>query len=316
MSSKLRNLNARFLFALLLAITASACQLTDGIGPTFTPTHTAQPEDTSTPVPERPPIPSPTATLTPIPTATAAPEIEHPLLVDTFTPTPTETPEPVEVPSPTASATPTATATPSPSPSPMPTPTPSSTATATPEPTHTPTPTFTPEPTATPIPTSTPTPTSLEVSSALLEDSGICNTSGPPLSFVARPDFPEEDWTPPPWWRVVATATHNVVNLEWDVMENPVVTGYRVFRWQVDSDEIVVVDLDLTVTSFSDSDGIFAGKPSTDTGVFSDHIWNARQTFRPCRRGYTGILLAGTVESASRRWLAGIRGISVGPTQG
>ena len=33
-------------------------------------------------------------------------------------------------------------------------------------------------------------------------------------------------------------------------------TGYRVFRWQVDSDEIVVVDLDLTVTSFSDSDGI------------------------------------------------------------
>ena len=255
MSSKLRDLNARFvLLALLLAITASACQLTDGIGPTFTPTRTAQPEDTSTPVPERPPIPSPTATLTPIPTPAVAP-------------TPTVTREPDQSPSPkpetlvpptstaTVVATPTSTATAISTPELTSTPTSSPVPTA--EPTSTPLPTATPEPTITPTPTFTPTPTALEISSALLQESGFCNVAAPPVTFISRPDITEQDWTPPTAWRVEATANHETVQLEWDDLNDPDVLGYRIFRWLVDSDEIDVVDRDSAVTAFIDTDGIY-----------------------------------------------------------
>ena len=265
MSSKLRNLNARFvLLALLLAITASACQLTDGIGPTFTPTRTAQPTETSSPVPERPPIPSPTATLTPIRDCNGGGALEHPLNRDTITPSPKPRPWCPRLRTATVVAEPTyrvcnsTTATATPTPSPVPT-TPTSTPPPTRDtrPTLTPTPTVTPQPTFIPTPTSTPTPSPLEVSAALLDQSGICNTPGPPITFIARPDFPERDWAPPPSWRVAAAATHNAVNLEWDVLDEPEVTEYRVFRWQVDTDEIEVVDRDPTVTSFLDTDGIF-----------------------------------------------------------
>ncbi len=253
MSSKLRNLNARFvLLALLLAITASACQLTDGIGPTFTSTRTAQPEDTSTPVPERAPIPSPTATLTPLPTAAAAP-------------TPTVTREPDQSPSPkpetlvpptstaTVVATPTSTSTSTREPSSTPT----SSLVPAAEPTSTPLPTATPEPTITSTPTFTPTPTALEISSALLQESGFCNVAAPPVTFISRPDITERDWAPPPTWSATAAATHETVQLEWDDLDDPEVLGYRVFRWQVDSDEIEVVDRDSTVTSFVDTDAIY-----------------------------------------------------------
>ena len=237
------------LLALLSAVGASACQLTDGIGPTFTPTHTAEPEDTPTPIPERPPAPTPTATLTPIPTATSTAEIEHPLLIDTFTPTAT----------PTFTVTPTftPTSTPTPTPEPTHTPEPTSTTVPTPQPTATPPPTATPEPTFTPTPTATETPTALEVSTTLLAEVGICNAPAPPVGFVARPDFPERDWAPPPAWRVEAAATHDTVEIEWDILDDSEVQGYRVFRWQVCTSEIEVVDRDATVTSFLDTDGIY-----------------------------------------------------------
>ncbi len=225
---------------LLFAVTASACQLTDEIGPTFTPTRTTEPEATQTPRLERPPVPTRTPTLTPIPTA--APEIELALIGETSSPTSTATPEPVRLPTSTSTSTPTETVTPSP------------TLTATP--THTSTPTATPQPTHTPTTTSTPTPTPLEISGLLLEISGICNKPGPPVSFVARPDFPEGDWAPPPSWRVAATATHDVVNLEWDVLEDPDVTGYRVFKWQVDSGVTEIFDLGTSDTRFVDTSGI------------------------------------------------------------
>ena len=54
-----------------------------------------------------------------------------------------------------------------------------------------------------------------------------------------------------------AAATHDTVELEWDILDDSKVQGYRVFRWQIGTSEIEVVDRDATVTSFLDTDGIY-----------------------------------------------------------